>query len=231
MRNLLLILLLANILYFMWGWLSHDDAKPGVALIDEADLGPPLEMAQKRPQAEDVESVGAVLGSGEGTDLIAVVGRSCVTIGPLRESDDADEAAARYAAENMRTKIRSGFGQVFVGHWVQVRDVPSRDEANRMIGILHEAGLTDAYMVETEDEGIKISLGLFGNLDSAERIELEATSLGLPADIAPRMADSTIYWVDVALLPGRGAGDIVELYGEDKVKLRGEATCPGGGVN
>jgi hypothetical protein len=32
--------------------------------------------------------------------------------------------------------------------------------------------------------------------------------------------------VDIGLLPGNGAGAIVEKYGEDRVALRDEATCP-----
>ena len=97
-----------------------------------------------------------------------------------------------------------------------------------MIDILKEAGLTDAYPVETEDDGLKISLGLFGNLESAERIELEAKSLGLEADVSPRMSEGTIHWVDIALPPGKGAAEIIERYGEDMVLLRDQATCPNG---
>ena len=95
-----------------------------------------------------------------------------------------------------------------------------------MLATLNEGGLTDAYLVRTEDEGLKISLGLFGDLERAERIELQALSLDLPADIKPRTADRTIYYVDISLPPGRGAGAIVEQYGEDMVLLREAATCP-----
>ena len=227
MRNLLLILLLANILYFLWGWFGREDPDPGIAVVNESDLGPPLSVAQTpQPQAEAIASVGAVLGEGEETSLAAVVGRSCVTIGPLRNSNDADTAQTRYAGEGMRTNIRSGQGEFFVGHWVQIRDIPSIDESNDMLEVLHAGGLQEAYTVETEDEGIKISLGLFGNLDGAERIELQATSLGFNADITPRTAEGTVYWVDIGLPPGKGAGEIIERYGEDQVRLREAATCP-----
>jgi hypothetical protein len=33
--------------------------------------------------------------------------------------------------------------------------------------------------------------------------------------------------VDIALPPGRGAGAMIERFGEDKVLLRAQATCPG----
>ena len=115
---------------------------------------------------------------------------------------------------------------MFVGHWVQIRNVADDATANKMLSTLSGGGLTDAYLVRTEDEGLKISLGLFGDLDGAEKIELQARSLELPAEIAPRMADRTVYFVDVALRTGQGAGAIVAKHGEEQVLLREAATCP-----
>ncbi len=225
MKNILLALLLANILYFMWGMFSGESNEPGVEVIDERKLGPPLSVAQT-PKADVIESVGAVLGSGEPSDLVAVVGRTCVTIGPFSDANDADSAETRYAGEGMRVSQRSATGQIFIGHWVQIRNVPSKEESNRMLTALKAGGITDAYPVETEDEGLKISLGLFGNLESAEKIELQAKSLGLDADIAPRLRDGTIFFIDIGLPPGKGAGEIIDRYGEEKVLLRDTATCP-----
>ena len=227
MKNLLLILLLANILYFLWGWVSDDDVQPGVAVINETDLGPPLAVAQQSVD-DAAPSVESVLDSAEPTMLAAVVGRSCVTVGPFRERGDADSAQTRYAGEGMRTRLRETTGQIFVGHWVQIRNIPSRDESNRMLSVLADGGLPEAYAVETEDEGLKISLGLFGNLDSAEKVELQAQSLGFDADISPRLRDGQVFFVDIALPPGKGAGEIIERYGEDLVALRDRATCPPG---
>jgi hypothetical protein len=227
MKNLLLLLLLANIVYFLWGWFAEEPPQPGVAIVEESDLGPPLEATADR-SAEAIASVGAVLGSGEPSDLDAVMGRSCVTVGPFRALADADTAQTRLTGEGMRAQLRSAVGQVFVGHWVQIRDIESRALGNRMLDRLHDGGLGDAYLVETQDEGIKISLGLFGDINGAEKIELQARALGLDAVIAPRMTEGTVYFVDIALPPGRGAGAIIEQYGEDKVKLRDAASCPRG---
>jgi len=225
MRNLLLLLILANILYFVWGLFAEDSLETGVALVNESDLGPPLDVASSAAGGA-ANSVGAVLGSGKPSDLSALVGRSCVTIGPFKTNAEANGALAAYDSEGMRASVRTTQGQVFVGHWVQIRNIPSKEESTRMLKILKAGGLADAYPVETEDEGLKISLGLFGSLDSAERIELQAKSLGLNADIAPRLRDGTIYFIDIGLPPGKGAGEIIELYGEEKVLLRGAATCP-----
>lgn len=225
MKNLLLILLLANILYFLWGWVAEDEATSGVAIVDERDLGPPLSV-KARDDTESPTSVGAVLGSEEPTTLAAVVGRSCVTIGPLRGRSDADAAESRYRGEGMRTGMRKTFGKIFIGHWVQIRGIPSREEGDRMLAELHESGLQEAYLVQTDDEGLKISLGLFSELDRAEKMELQAQSLGLDADIVARMQDGEVFFVDVALPPGRGASEIISRYGEEQVMLREQATCP-----
>jgi len=225
MRNLLLLLLLANILYFVWGNFVHEPEEAGVVVVDEADLGPPLQVSSSR-DAEIAASVGAVLGSGEPSDLEAVVGRSCVTIGPFRANTDADIALTEYAGEGMRTALRSQQGQIFVGHWVQIRGIADSLTANEMLEKLHAGGLSDAYLVTSEDDGLYISLGLFGDRERAEKVELQAKSLQLPADISPKTREGTMFFVDIGLPPGKGAGAMIEKYGEDKVKLRDAATCP-----
>lgn len=226
MRNLLLALLLANILYFLYERYVEEPPEFGVAVVDETELGPALELANQ-PNSEAPAGAGAASGSARPSDLSAVVGRSCVTVGPFRAARDADEALADFESDGLRAAIRSTNGEVFVGHWVQIRNIADRGTGNDMIETLSEGGLGDAYLVETDDEGLKISLGLFGEIDRAERIELQAKSLGLPADIQPRMRDATVFYVDIGLPPGRGAGAIVGKYGEDRVLLRDAATCPG----
>jgi hypothetical protein len=225
MKNLLLLLALANVLYFLWGMYQQEPDSPGVVIIDEHELGPPLEVAAN-PEKESVTSVGAILGAGQPSDLEAVVGRSCVTIGPLKEEADASVAILEYSGEGLKAVARSAEAEIFVGHWVQIRDIESEASASRMLETLNEGGLSDAYVVRTEEEGLKISLGVFDDMDRAEKIELQARSLGLEADISPRMAERTVHFVDIGLPPGRGAGAIVEQYGEDRVLLREQATCP-----
>lgn len=225
MKNILLILLLANILYFMWGYFVEEQSQPGVAFVAESDLGPPLDVTVDR-DSDAVASVGAVLGSGEPSALEAVVGRSCVSIGPFRDSEDADTAVLEYSNEGMKTSMRTMVGQIFVGHWVQIRNIADEATANKILEQLKAGGLGDAYLVRTEDEGLKISLGLFGDVERAEKIELQARSLNLPAEISPRTRDGDVYFVDIGLPPGKGAGAIMEKYGEDRVLLRDKATCP-----
>jgi hypothetical protein len=225
MRNLLLLLLLANVLYFLWGRFTDEGEQPGVAVVTEAQLGPPLALTEAVP-AESEANVDAMPGSGIPSELAAVTGRSCVSIGPFRENSDAEAALAEFEANDMRASLRTTEGELFVGHWVQIRDIADRATADEMLKKLQEGGLGEAYMVRTDEEGIKISLGLFGDMSGAEKTELEAKSMGLPADISSRMREATVFYVDVGLPPGRGAGSMIERYGEEQVLLRDAATCP-----
>ena len=225
MRNLLLLLLLANILYFVWGMLSDNNGEPGVAVVDESSLGPPLEATANR-DSETAASVGAVLGSGEPSDLEARVGRTCVTVGPFRTASDAERAEADYAGGGTQANVRAGQGQIFIGHSVQVVGVPTRDEGRAMLDKLHNGGLGDAFIVGNEDDGLSISLGIFGNQSNAEKVELQARSIGFDVSVSPMTREAQVFFVDIGLPPGKGAGEIVDKYGEDRVHLRDAATCP-----
>lgn len=224
MKNLLLLLLLVNLLFFLWVIYDEPAPQPGVVIIDEADFGPPLEVAGSTPS--DVASVGAILGSGDAPDLEAVVGRSCVSIGPFRNAEDADSVELSYSEADLLTNIREVVAEVFVGHWVQIRNVEDEAEARSILDALAEGGLDEAYLVRTEEEGLKISLGVFDDMEGAEKVELEARSMGFTADISPRIAERPVRFVDVALPPGMGAGPVVERHGEGLVLLRDAATCP-----
>ncbi len=219
-----MLLVLANVLYFLWDRFVEIPDQSGVVVVDESQLGPPLAVS-KTTVAEAAISVGAVLGSGKPSDLAAVVGRSCVSIF-FKTNGEADGAIAAYESEGMRASLRSTQGQVFVGNWVLIRNIPDREAGNAMIEKLSVGGLTDAYLDDDDDDTYLISLGLFGEMPRAERIELQAKSLDLPAEIIQRMRDATIFYVDIGLPPGKGAGAMIEKFGEERVLLRDKATCP-----
>jgi len=223
MKNLLLLLLLANILYFLWGRVVEDEPQTDVVIVEETSLGPPLEVSRSS-SGGTAAAAGAFLEAAKPSDLSAVVGNSCVSIGPFRSEEEAESASGEF--QGMRVGVRSTQGQIFVGHWVQIRNIPDRAAGNEMLEDLRLGGITDAYLVPTDDEGLKISLGLFGEINRAERVELQAKSMYFPAEISPRMRDAIIFFVDIALPPGRGAGAIIEKFGEERVLLRGEANCP-----
>lgn len=222
MRNLLLLLLLANILFFIWGRTAERSAEAGATIIDVSEIGPPLQLADARTLRQPASTADPDSSS----TLAAVIGRACVSIGPFTNTAEAERVLQDYERQGMWGAVRSTQGELFVGHWVQIRNIPDREIGNAMLKRLVAGGLTDAYLLPSDEDGLKISLGLFGDMSRAERVELQAESLNLPAEITPRMRDATVFFVDLALPPGRGASAMVERYGEEKVLLREQASCP-----
>ena len=227
MRNLLLLLLLANILFFIWGKTTEGSPDTGDAVIDLADIGPPLPLADGRTlRAAPARDPEPGADTATSSTMAAVIGRACVSIGPFTNTADAERVLQDYVRQGMRGAVRSTQGELFVGHWVQITNIPNREIADTMLKRLVAGGLSDAYLLPSDEDGLKISLGLFGDMGRAERVELQAESLNLPTEITPRMREATVFYVDLALPPGRGASAMVERYGEEKVLLRQEASCP-----
>ncbi len=225
MKNILLALLLANILYLLWGYFAEESADPGVAFLEESDLGPPLDVTTGG-DSDAIASVGAVLGSGEPSALEAVVGRSCVTVGPFRDAADAEPAVLEYSNEGMKTYLRPSREPLLVGHWVGIQDIGDEAQGKAILEKLVAGGLGDAYIDRSDPPGLKISLGFFGELEGAEKTELQARSLDLAAEVIPMTPDRDVFYVDIGLPPGKGATAIVERYGQDRVLMRDAATCP-----
>ncbi|HEX2140451.1 MAG TPA: SPOR domain-containing protein [Woeseiaceae bacterium] len=225
MRNLLLLLLLANILFFIWGRATEQPGDTGATVIDVSEFGPPLELADART----ARRAGSRPQSDRSSSLSGVTGRACVSIGPFANGAEAERVLQDYEREGMWGAVRSTEGELFVGHWVQIRNIPNREVGDAMLKRLVAGGLSDAYLLPPDEAGLTISLGLFGDIGRAERVELQAESLNLPAETTARMRDATVFFADIALPPGRGASAMVERHGEEKVLLREEASCPASG--
>jgi len=223
MKNLLMLLILANVLWFLWDRFGDRAEEVGIAIIDENRLGPRLQIGEARV-AEVVPDFTEEIESGQVTDLAAAVGQSCVSIS-FRNSAEAGSALDEYRSAGMRATQRSAPGEVFIGNWVQIRNIPTREAGNAMLARLQEGGISDVILLKDND-AFKISLGLFGERAGVERMELQARSLGMEPEILPELRETMLYYVDIALLPGRGAGAMIEQYGEERVLLRDRASCP-----
>ena len=100
MRNLLLLLLLANILYFMWGMFAGDDTDPGIAIVDEGELGPPARVLGQRDRllrpletqlARHADAVEGILAGAAFADFVRTADLAgierCISAIPVKNSD------------------------------------------------------------------------------------------------------------------------------------------------
>ena len=196
MKNLLLLLILANILYFVWGAFTTKDPQPGVAFFDESGrraavgrscvtIGP--------FEAQDAADSAALEYRRHGFKAATRQGRAQVFVGHSVQIQNVD---SRDAAR----RIVGQLGEHGIGD--------------------------DAYPIGTDENGYAVALGTFGNAENAEKVALQAESAGFDVAVAPMMREATVHFVDVGLPPGEDAGAIVEQHGEAIVALRDAAVCP-----
>ena len=90
-------------------------------------------------------------------------------------------------------------GDIWVGYWVHLPGLPSRDTADEILSNLRENGVSDSYIVPGGDEDHIISLGVFSEISRAGRRREAVRSLGYEPTVVDRNRRGTVYWVDVTL--------------------------------
>jgi hypothetical protein len=203
MRNLVLLLLLANLLVLAWQrWIVPPQAADALRL-----------QAQRAP-----ELLLLSLGSGSGADPSL---QACLRVGPFGSAEGAEQGARSMAGRGIAAIVEVEPVEVWLGYWVQVPGLADRGAASRASEALAAAGLRDAYVVRTDD-GFKVSLGVFKERGRAERVALVARGAGYPVQTTDRTRDGEEYWL--RLPPGTGSGvELAELEPEADRILRSES--------
>lgn len=224
MRNIFLVLVLANLAFAAWhNWFSGSPAP--TQRVESADT-PGIMLASEIPAAEfeivaaptGVESdpafeesapvdapAAAPSAEPDGADAEprpVPADLACVSVGPFRELSQAATAAANLRGEGFDPVQRAGEGDIWVGYWVYIEQIPSVDEANSILARLRQSGIADSYVIPNSDSGTLVSLGVFTEITRAGRRREEARALGLEATISDRTRRATVYWVDVLLPRG-----------------------------
>ena len=207
LRNLVLCLVLANVLVWAWQrWIVPPEAADALAL--QASRAPELVLLSPAP--------------GSMTDGSPA---NCLRVGPFAAAGDAEQGAAQIAARGLPTALEAESVEIWVGHWVQVPELGSRSAASGAREELVAAGLGDAYVVRT-DGGFKISLGVFRDLDRAERVARIARGAGFNAITTDRTRDGEEFWLLVGPMAGAGL-DLAGLEPAGDRILRSEVVaCP-----
>ena len=197
MRNFFLALLLANVLFFAWRqWI----APPDVPATRLRSPGPEPEIAAAaNPTARAAPAPASAVAPGTAAATLATpaVG-SCLKIGPIADGQVADALRARLVAGGFQATLRAEEGQIWVGHWVQLESVASRQEADRVVAELAAAGLPDAYVLQTSSP-FSISLGVFRDRERADKVSAAAAALGFKPQTTDRYRAGVQYWLDFTM--------------------------------
>jgi len=184
LRNLIMGLLLANLLLLAWGrWIVAPDVVDPWAFGDATGARLVL-----------IERVGHTDGAGSGS---AQDGVRCFRLGPFLSADAAAAVGDRLSARGLPVDRTSEAGQIWVGHWVQLLDLPSVEAARRAVKTLVSGGIGDAY-ISNRTPTVDISLGVFRGRRGADDVIGLARDLGYMAEAMDRFRDGIEHWVEVA---------------------------------
>lgn len=210
MRNLFLALVLVNLGFAAWAaWFAdpttgvdrRGPAASSITLVSEladAGLDPP---AQARTDAAPPPVAVPLQPAAPAAS--AVIDR-CITVGPFQELAQASAAQGELRGAGFEPSQRVVDGEVWVGYWVHLAGIPTRETANEILERLRANGISDSYIVPGGEESQIISLGVFSEISRAASIREQVRALGYDPTVADRSRRATLYWIDV-----RAGGDAV----------------------
>ena len=238
MRALCLTLVLVNALFFSWAQLIDVRAgnldrapapgaarPPRIVLAREVTTTPePVDDEEEQPQPAEAAADPVVAAS---TAALA-----CTSVGPFADLADASHAQAVLRAAEFEPRQRLEQGELWVGYWVSVQNLESREAAEDAVKTLSDSGITDVYLMPGTDPANVLSLGVFSDYQRAQRRADEIRALGLEPRIDDRKRAGTVYWIDVDLSePGKSIDTSMFQPGPGKILRLELRACPTSGSN
>lgn len=234
MRTLSLLLILCNALFFVWAQLidvninpldrtpvSRSNPPPRIVLAREVSKAPEPVAAVEPPAPTQAPTPTTSDPSGS-----ASVG--CTSVGPFANLSEASQAQAALSAAGFSPRQRLEQGELWVGYWVSVQNLPNRDAAEEALQRLIDSGITDVYLMPGTDPANVISLGVFSDFQRAQRRVQEAQALGLQPQIDDRKRAGSVYWIDVDLKEAGQSIDTGIFQTDPRKIMRLELrACPG----
>jgi hypothetical protein len=221
MRKVFLVLVLANVVAFIWyGWLRTpaETAHQMSPLPHVQPLKLISELSSTEKQALNKASapapalaVAALTVARASQNVIRV----CASYGPFPSTEAAQTGFARLQKAGNQVTQRTVPGKVRLGYWVYLPPFGSHREADAAAKLLKTRGVKDLYVVTDEANRNAISLGVFSDRFGALARQKKIREMGYHPLLSERFRDSPHYWLDAhgtesQLLPAGAFSDLDE---------------------
>jgi hypothetical protein len=143
--------------------------------------------------------------------------RHCFVLGPYKDELSARHAKARAAALGMngrtsRTELPGGEPREF---WVHVPPRASRDAAMRILKELQRRGI-DSYIITKGELSEGVSLGLFRQRESAERLVERVKQYNIPVALREVLDVVEEFWLEIPVSDEMGERLRQRIMADDK---------------
>lgn len=212
MRALALILILANLGFLGWSQLvdvrgSRNSAPeplgiasaPRLVLSTEAGAAPSMVVPAAGTEFPVNETPVTAANETATVDAVVADDVTCVSVGAFRDLAEAVQASAALQTAGYFSRQRVDQGDVWLGYWVSVQNLATREAAEAALAELGRNGIADAYILPGSEPANVLSLGVFNDAARAQRRVEEISALGFDAVLADRRRAGSVYWVDVDL--------------------------------
>ncbi|MCL6417801.1 SPOR domain-containing protein [Aestuariirhabdus sp. Z084] len=207
MRWILLILLLANGVFFSYQWYLNSrvvDYQPDKPVLSQS-AGEQLlllseeRQLQRKPRQKELSKP---------EDSSVVSSKMCVYLGPFQAKESAEALHQRLLALSVQGRVDPVKVAGEPDYWVYMKPLISREEALRQLKELQRQKI-DSFVVTQGEMKNGISLGLFTKKASADRVLARMNKSGYDAEVKliERFRDE--FWVTVTDAEARQVGDDV----------------------
>ena len=232
MRILLIFIIILNLLYAGWQYLSPTGIAGVVAPMPEGLKTLELlrenkaneivsnetalqRVLSRKAEKKDV-SVSLPAGKKLGSDKSKLV--SCYTLGPFKDENIMQQLRESIAEYVTDLSVRKRQESEKHRYWVYMPALSSRKQAKLMAKKLREEQLNDFYIVLSGNAKNSISLGHFRDPKHANRRMKQLVDLGFKAEINVIYREYDIYWLDYQVIMLEGElGFSVDEYISDGV--------------
>jgi hypothetical protein len=215
-RRVFFALVFLNLAYLAWAyWVTPP---PTVPVNEAIERLPRLKLVEELPPSQRPDP-----NAPKAPDTA----QACMSVGPFPDVNNSAQAASLLKERGFDPRQRAAAGEMSDGFWVFVGGMKSEADTDHMLVNLEHNGIKDALvMPATAIEGRRVSLGLFSERARAERRADTVKALGIKAEVAERKLPGTLYWVDLAPLPGMNTIPLQDLFAQGVSSKIAVQPCP-----
>jgi hypothetical protein len=191
LRALFLLLLLANVLFLAWTrWVVPPPSAPAASAAAAASQA----LQPIRLQSEPAPAATAAFPDPASQSLLSA---SCVSVGPFIDPAHAEMATAQLERLGFSSRRRVAQDEVRVGYWVRVPGLATPADATNALGTLQAAGLGEAYVIDGEETGTTLSIGVYADAAKAAEVAKTVREAGFTPETSDRLRTLEVLWLDV----------------------------------
>ncbi|RDH85181.1 MAG: hypothetical protein DIZ80_02565 [endosymbiont of Galathealinum brachiosum] len=229
MRILLVFIVILNLLYAGWQYLSPvgvggvilpmAEGLKVLELLDEGDVDEVKSIEESLQSVKDEKTdITADLQLDENIEQIKSEQVSCFTLGPFKDKSIMQQLRESIAEYVTDVSVRKRQESEKHRYWVYVPAMPDRKQAKLMAKKLRQKKINDFYIVLSGEAKNSISLGHFREPKHANRRMKKVADLGFKAEINVIYREYDIYWLDYQVKGKEEGGEFsVDEYISDGV--------------